>query len=114
MKIRPIPSVLLTDSALLKTEISRDEWGKAEYSETELTDIAIRPAAANSENSSSQTELFSGTLYFDAANSKPAGTEFIPTKQLIVYDGQTYRVMSAEKFTSFGKLHHTKVRLGKA
>jgi len=113
MKINPIPSEMLTETAVLMTEISRDEWGKAKYGKTELKNIAIRPAAANSENSSSQTELFSGTLYFDAAHSLPSGTEFIPSKQLVVYGGRTYRVMSAEKFTAFGKLHHTKVRLGK-
>lgn len=114
MKINPIPMEMLTESAVLMTEISRDEWGKVKYSETQLKNIAVRPAAANSENSSSQTELFSGTLYFDAARSCPPGTEFIPSKQLVVYSGKTYRVMSAEKFTAFGRSHHTKVRLGKA
>lgn len=114
MKADPIPRKMLTGSAVLLTEISRDEWGKAEYGRTELENIAVRPAAANSENSSSQTELFSGTLYFDAVHSRPSGTEFIPSKQLIVYGGETYRVMSAEKFTAFGRSHHTKVRLGKA
>lgn len=111
--MKSIPSELLRDSCLLKTEVSRDEWDKSVYEERTLENVCIRTGISGEENVGSEENIPFGVLYFDGEKSRPNGTEFIPLKQTVVFGGQEFRVLSAERFCFGGKLHHMKVRLGK-
>lgn len=111
--MKSIPSRLLKDSCLLKTEISRDEWGKPVYSEARLENVCIRAGVLGEESSLSAENVPFGVLYFDAERSRPVGAEFVPLKQVVTFGGESFRVLSCERFCCEGRLHHMKVRLGR-
>lgn len=110
--MKSIPSRLLLDSCLLKTEIGCDEWGKTVYEETQLENVCIRTGVAGEENSLCERNIPYGVLYFDAEKSRPKGVEFVPLKQTVVYENRELRVLSCQRFCCEGRLHHMKVGLG--
>lgn len=111
--MKSIPSRLLRDSCLLKTEVSRDEWGKPVFEEVRLENVCIQAGVSGEESSLSEGNVPFGVLYFDAEKSRPAGVEFVPLKQVVTFGGESFRVLSRERFCCGGRLHHMKVRLGR-
>lgn len=111
--MKSIPSRLLRDCCLLKTEISRDEWGKPVYRETRLENICIHTGISGEKNSLCEENVPFGVLYFDAEKSRPKGIGFIPFKQVVTFGDSSFRVLSCEQFCCEGRLHHMKVRLGR-
>ena len=111
--MKSIPSELLRDSCLLKTELSRDESGKPVYEETMLENVCIRTGVSGDENRLSEGSIPLGVLYFDGGKSRPNGVEFVPLKQVVVYGNREFRVLSCEQFCYGGRVHHMKVGLGR-
>lgn len=111
--MKSIPSALLRDSCLLMNEVSRDEWGKPVYEETQLENVCIRTGILGEENSLCEGNIPFGVLYFDAEKSRPNGVDFVPLKQVVIYGEKEFRVLSCERFCFEGRVHHMKVGLGR-
>lgn len=111
--MKSIPSRLLRDSCLLKTEIGCDEWGKPVYEETGLENVCIRTGVAGEENSLCEGNIPYGVLYFDAEKSRPNGVDFVPLKQVVIFGEKEFRVLSCQRFCCDGRVHHMKVGLGR-
>lgn len=106
MKVKPIPSELLTDSITLLTPTDTG------YSEEELSGVrVIRTSAVTDYLTSHARDKSELLVYFDCENSSPSGTEFI-AGQSVEYCGETYEIVESTLFSADAP-HHYRIRCRK-
>ncbi|MCD8356262.1 MAG: minor capsid protein [Clostridia bacterium] len=110
--MRPIPKRLLIHSAELSTPQNCDIWQKITYSDpVNLQHVRLEPCSKIVLDANNTQRQQTATLFFDAVNSSPSGTEFTAGQRVQAL-GQTYTVLTIEQLYDDRKLHHLEVGLG--
>lgn len=104
MNIIPIPSRLLTDSAVLLVPDGKDVFGDR-YKEVKLEKVRICFEKKVRLSSHNMVDTGGGTLYFDCMNSLPAGTEF-DTKMKLRIGENRFRIAAAKAVKAESGVHH--------
>lgn len=108
---RPISKRLLVHSATLKKPAGLDRDRNVTYTSTELSNIRIAITKQTILTDIGATKADTMTMFFDAENSTPAGTE-IDEKDLIVWQGKSYTVKSVTPcYADTASVHHWEVSL---
>ncbi len=106
MKVKPIPSSLLTDSITLITPTA------ASVSEQLLTDVrVIRTSAVTNHLASRMRDISEIVVYYDCENSCPTGVEFC-AGQSLAYCGELYEITEAILFAG-EQPHHYRIKARK-
>ena len=110
MRMKPIPRSLLPHTATLMVPGGTEVWQQPIYAHRQLLRVRVEPSdkmIAGSDNTQQQLVC---TLFFDAQNSAPKGTEF-SVGQKIVWNGREMTVMRADRLYDGQRLHHWEVGL---
>lgn len=110
MSMLPIPKKLLIHSATLNHAAGLDAWQKPAYAaDIALTYIRIEPTSKIVVGANNQQLQLTSLLFFDARNSKPAGTVFVIGDR-VTFGGAEHRVYSVDPLYDT-KLHHYEIGL---
>lgn len=108
-----IPRAVLTMGATLYARTADDDYGNPSYgSAITLSNLYIEPTRNVNAGQLGEQARYDMVLYFDCANSLPAGQVFTD-KDKITFNGKDYNVRTARELydPTIGKLHHWEVRL---
>ena len=111
--IPPIPRAILKMAATLYPRTGDDGYGNPSYGTgVPLSQILIEPSRNVIAGSLGEQAKYDLVLFFDAANSLPAGRIFTD-KDKVDFSGTSYNVRSARMLHDplNGRLHHWGVRL---
>lgn len=109
--IKPIPEVLLVDTAIYQAEQSTDHWGKKLGQPVSLDKVLVQPESAIKHHQHNESRSYKHLLFFDVVHSRPLGQVFVEG-DTITYEGVDYVIAKVEVIKAFDKIpHHWEVWL---
>lgn len=91
----------------------KDRWGSGTLDDgVKLERVRMEPSSRIVRNKSGAEIQLAALLIFDCYNSRPRGTEF-HEDDIIVFNGQKFRVQAVEPLYDRKKLHHYEMGLVK-
>lgn len=111
--MRAIPKELLIHTVMLYVVLEKDRWGKAELDTgTEVDKVRLEPSSKIVRDKNNAEIQLAATLFYDCRNSRPRGIVFA-VDNIVTFNGQKFRIVSAEPLYDGRKLHHYEMGLVK-
>lgn len=111
--MRAIPKQLLVHTAVLYRIQTEDAWGHEELDDgTELRYVRMKYSGKVVRDKNNAEIQLAAVLFYDCRNSSPKNVEF-QVDDIIVFNGEQFRVQTVELFTDEKHTHHYEMGLVK-
>lgn len=106
---KAIPRRILIDTAVLKTNEVKDDYGKIISEDPiNLTYIRVDETAKLKQSKTDQEEQLTAIVFYDCRNSRPLNVTFVKD-QTLVYNGSERRIVTIEPIKDDSRLHHYEI-----
>ena len=111
--MRAMPKSLLIHAVARVKTAPVDFWENEEISDREeITFVRMEPSHRIIRDKNNAEVQLSAVLFYDCRNSRPRGMEFFED-EVILFGGQSYRVIEVEPLYDGRRLHHYEIGMVK-
>lgn len=111
--MRSIPKELLIHTVMLHVALEKDRWGKSKLDAgTDVEKVRLEPSSKIVRDKNNAEIQLAATLFYDCRNSRPREIIFAEDN-IVIFNGQKFRVVSVEPLYDGRKLHHYEMGLVK-